>query len=104
MEQNRIQIQHLLKLNDGKASINEPVILIQIQHLLKLNKDLDDFKTIQDNSNTTLVKVKLVCLAQAYTSCSYSNTTLVKVKLVTLHTIHLLFFHSNTTLVKVKCQ
>ena len=54
-----IQIQHLLKLNKFSATATNEPKLIQIQHLLKLNL-LVEIKTLklEENSNTTLVKVK----------------------------------------------
>ena len=56
------------------------IAVIQIQHLLKLNivGFLDN--KAKSNSNTTLVKVKLItCIFYAESFCD-SNTTLVKVK------------------------
>ena len=55
-----IQIQHLLKLNTWATFTRDKKYLIQIQHLLKLNL-LMEIKTLklEENSNTTLVKVKL---------------------------------------------
>ena len=75
-----IQIQHLLKLN-----VNCPVHTIeppwiQIQHLLKLNH-MKHYKIyVLIDSNTTLVKVKLVSVFSILYTSHYSNTTLVKVK------------------------
>ena len=39
-------------------------------------------KFIYTNSNTTLVKVKFICISAVYPVKSNSNTTLVKVKFV----------------------
>ena len=77
------------------------------------------------NSNTTLVKVKLVYFIVIWPQCYNSNTTLVKVKCkICLYNIKILYIqiqlllklnihfawdnprtekNSNTTLVKVKC-
>ena len=57
-------------------------ILIQIQHLLKLNFHYDLVKSLEDNSNTTLVKVKSFIPQSNMILLSYSNTTLVKVKYI----------------------
>ena len=55
-----IQIQHLLKLNKCIKSATNRKRTIQIQHLLKLNKEKLEAKGLsEDDSNTTLVKVKL---------------------------------------------
>ena len=53
---------------------------IQIQHLLKLNLALPSMIGSKTNSNTTLVKVKLVAVACLLLLKQDSNTTLVKVK------------------------
>ena len=56
----RIQIQHLLKLNQMEAFIQESYMQIQIQHLLKLNlHQKSGAIPLFFYSNTTLVKVKL---------------------------------------------
>ena len=55
---------------------------IQIQHLLKLN--FLPFRSPKNNSNTTLVKVKFMANLTNLINKEYSNTTLVKVKLVDL--------------------
>ena len=55
----RIQIQHLLKLNNLKVGIHVSLLL---------------------NSNTTLVKVKFIKPLISYKPRYNSNTTLVKVK------------------------
>ena len=54
----KIQIQHLLKLNESEALEELTKNQIQIQHLLKLNIYLLTFITPIYHSNTTLVKVK----------------------------------------------
>ena len=100
----KIQIQHLLKLNtqalrelqQRKPNSNTTLVkvkclsfhtrlyagwIIQIQHLLKLNqygKTKNKQKLIY--SNTTLVKVKSLRAAYVAAQYPYSNTTLVKVK------------------------
>ena len=54
---------------------------IQIQHLLKLNMVfLHHMELLDQNSNTTFVKVKSVIKQPRYKISSYSNTTFVKVK------------------------
>ena len=56
-----IQIQHLLKLNWWYGLWYVDWFIIQIQHLLKLNYDYYSHKINKKaNSNTTLVKVKLM--------------------------------------------
>ena len=76
--------------------------MIQIQHLLKLNNvDAETITKIPD-SNTTLVKVKLLVNTSLYLGKSYSNTTLVKVKSLFSTPGLSSNFNSNTTLVKVK--
>ena len=54
-----IQIQHLLKLNIYCCTCLWCHACIQIQHLLKLNGTDKNTMISQENSNTTLVKVKL---------------------------------------------
>ena len=54
------------------------------------------------NSNTTLVKVKLITAISYYSEKVYSNTTLVKVKWFSLNNLPCSVMYSNTTLVKVK--
>ena len=54
-----IQIQHLLKLNNPFQPFLLSSFLIQIQHLLKLNPLESLVENSSNNSNTTLVKVKL---------------------------------------------
>ena len=56
-------------------------MFIQIQHLLKLNSIYNNYQLDYKNSNTTLVKVKLVFFYALFSVEPYSNTTLVKVKL-----------------------
>ena len=58
-------------------------MFIQIQHLLKLNSKYNNNQLDYKNSNTTLVKVKLVFFYALFSVESYSNTTLVKVKFIT---------------------
>ena len=60
----KIQIQHLLKLNISSKDSTNFIAKIQIQHLLKLNlEDIIKQKILQ-HSNTTFVKVK-----SRYSSC-----------------------------------
>ena len=59
-EESIIQIQHLLKLNKKISGFSIDLSTIQIQHLLKLNGTDKNTMISQENSNTTLVKVKLV--------------------------------------------
>ena len=55
----KIQIQHLLKLNQRRNITHAQKSLIQIQHLLKLNMlNCSMFSLVVFYSNTTLVKVK----------------------------------------------
>ena len=54
------------------------------------------------DSNTTLVKVKLLSSIYPWLKKDNSNTTLVKVKWNTYHYITPSIINSNTTLVKVK--
>ena len=76
---------------------------IQIQHLLKLNGNVKNNAWGKSaNSNTTLVKVKLVIVNGHGRDCDYSNTTLVKVKLNQTNNTYKKYKNSNTTLVKVK--
>ena len=56
------------------------------------------------NSNTTLVKVKLLMEVKNESKKDNSNTTLVKVKFLYLFQSMLWKHNSNTTLVKVKCK
>ena len=56
----------------------------------------------QQNSNTTLVKVKLKNIFPKQNGIFYSNTTLVKVKSGDTIKIYPGSINSNTTLVKVK--
>ena len=80
-------------------------ILIQIQHLLKLNFTFPSVAAvIVPNSNTTLVKVKLVQVYDGSEKEPNSNTTLVKVKSPAFSQTFLSVIYSNTTLVKVKYQ
>ena len=56
----KIQIQHLLKLNMVEKGLYLMFLVIQIQHLLKLNNSQErHFASTCEDSNTTLVKVKL---------------------------------------------
>ena len=75
---------------------------IQIQHLLKLNSKRKIRKDLINNSNTTLVKVKLFKNIGGEVSWHNSNTTLVKVKLACNAHKNKKEEYSNTTLVKVK--
>ena len=76
-----IQIQHLLKLNAQIAVPSKKAFFIQIQHLLKLNYfDEYGIEFTEDNSNTTLVKVKFKADIKERLHQQNSNTTLVKVK------------------------
>ena len=60
--------------------------LIQIQHLLKLNQGFTKNTCfLLLNSNTTLVKVKWFKRKITSIFERYSNTTLVKVKLIVIH-------------------
>ena len=56
----------------------------------------------ENNSNTTLVKVKCTVTGLDEQINPYSNTTLVKVKLTETQLTQLEANYSNTTLVKVK--
>ena len=56
------------------------------------------------NSNTTLVKVKLIKILWVALLHFYSNTTLVKVKLSSAKLVIKAPLYSNTTLVKVKLR
>ena len=57
-----------------------------------------------EDSNTTLVKVKLEPILFINFTFSYSNTTLVKVKYNPAFQCCFSYTNSNTTLVKVKCK
>ena len=65
---------------DTHITIFSPPFLIQIQHLLKLNRKSLSWYFSNNNSNTTLVKVKLQNAEGKKKLKSDSNTTLVKVK------------------------
>ena len=78
-------------------------VQIQIQQLLKLNLHTKyGYYLHADNSNTTLVKVKLIFFIKLILRHFNSNTTLVKVKLLEKIVKKINYINSNTTLVKVK--
>ena len=71
-----IQIQHLLKLNEGGGKTSGQKTWIQIQHLLKLN--LNIYMLILSflaNSNTTLVKVKYMLTVYVYLKDKFKYNT-----------------------------
>ena len=71
--------------------------------MLKLNVTFKTTLTgVQNNSNTTLVKVKCFLSGGIRTLITNSNTTLVKVKSTASFATLWNLFYSNTTLVKVK--
>ena len=76
---------------------------IQIQHLLKLNQAKRTCAAYAENdSNTTFVKVKYLSNNQKELMNWHSNTTFVKVKLKKFMHKALPKTNSNTTFVKVK--
>ena len=78
----KIQIQHLLKLNSRNLIIASNTLSIQIQHLLKLNCDYR-----RNRQNHYQIQI------QHLLKLNLSKTTF----------IYLLDLDSNTTFVKVKC-
>ena len=92
----------MLKLNRNTYKRKRSFVFIQIQHLLKLNKVAKKACNQYLNSNTTLVKVKLIMELKDTVKLMYSNTTLVKVKLFSTAIFAIIHSYSNTTLVKVK--
>ena len=70
--------------------------------MLKLNHADIETEYAEQNSNTTLVKVKLPLDIFKTSSFNDSNTTLVKVKSIPCLSFAIIMQNSNTTLVKVK--
>ena len=103
---NKLFLFHIIKLIKKAVTLRNSLcysFYFFVQHLLKLNKTgrKSDFAWLKD-SNTTLVKVKLLNLVYALCICLRSNTTLVKVKWRNVGKSTSTICGSNTTLVKVK--